>query len=229
MEFLPLKIDLHIHTCYSGDSTITLKELVLQLKRKRLDGAAITDHDTVEGALKLTKMVNEMNNCKKLLIIPGIEVSTRRGHIIGINITTPIPKGLSVRETIERIHEAGGIAIAAHPQTLFKNGVGLNPEILSFGLDAIEVINSSLFPFQLLTHITRKFAEQYGIPQTAGSDSHIPESIGLAYTLIDSNETNIDDVINAIKKGLTTPLGKGIPFSLRIKKFLEKKRRKRRV
>ncbi len=226
MGFLPLKIDLHVHTCYSEDSTITLEELILQLKKKGLNGVAITDHNTIEGALKLTKMVNEKNNCGKLLIIPGIEVSTKGGHIIGINVTTSIPKGLSVEETIERIHEDGGIAIAAHPRTLFKNGIGLSPKILSLGLDAIEVINSSLFPFQPLTRITKKFAEQYNIPQTAGSDSHMPETVGLAYTLIDSDEINIDSIIEAIKKGLTIPLGRGIPLSLRIKKFLGRKRKR---
>jgi len=223
MNFLQLKIDLHVHTCYSKDSNITLEDLIFQIKRKGLDGVAITDHDVVEGSLRLIKMINEGDEYNKPLIIPGIEVSTKSGHIIGINITSPIPKGLSVEETIEKIHENGGIAIAAHPQTLFKDGVGLNPEILSLGLDAIEVINSSLFPFRLLTNLTRRFAERYNMPQTAGSDSHMLETIGLAYTIIDVDEANIDNIIEAIKKGLTIPLGRGIPFSLRIKKILERR------
>lgn len=211
---MPLKIDMHVHTCYSKDGLTTPRDLINQLRRIGLNGAAITDHDTVEGAEKM------LNNCDNdLLIIPGIETSTKRGHILGINITTPIPKGLSVEEAIERIHEAGGIAIAAHPQAPFKDSLGLNPKIISLGLDAIEVVNSSLFPFLLLTCLSKKFAARHHIPQTAGSDSHIPETIGLAYTLIENDGASVDDVVEAIRKGLTVPIGKGVPLTLKIKKI----------
>lgn len=219
---MPLKIDLHVHTCYSEDSIITLENLIAHVRKNGLDGVAITDHDTVEGALRIVKVAGE----KKLkpIIIPGIEVSTETGgHILGINVTTPIPKELSIEETVERIHEVGGIAIAAHPEALFKNRIGLSPKILSFGLDAIEVINSSLFPFKLLTRRCKRFAEHHGLPQTAGSDSHIPEAIGLAYTIIECDGTSLDDIAESIKKGLTMPTGRGIPLSLRIKDFIKKR------
>lgn len=217
---MPLKIDLHVHTCYSEDSIITLEDLIAHVRKNRLDGVAITDHNTVEGALRIVKVTRE----KKLIIVPGIEVSTESGgHILGINVTTPIPKKLSIEETVERIHEVGGIAIAAHPEALFKSRIGLSPKILSFGLDAIEVINSSLFPFKLLTQRCKRFAERHGLPQTAGSDSHIPEAIGLAYTIIECNSTSLDDITESIKKGLTIPAGRGIPLSLRIKDFIKKR------
>ncbi|MEM2092027.1 MAG: CehA/McbA family metallohydrolase [Candidatus Bathyarchaeia archaeon] len=217
---MPLKIDLHVHTCYSGDSLITPSELIAEAVRKGLDGISITDHDTVAGALKMIRMIRG-GNCGRPIIIPGIEVSTRSGHILGINVLEPIPRGLSVEETVERIHDAGGIAIAAHPQTFFKDGVGLSPKILRFGLDAIEVINSSLFPFYPLTRIGRRFAEHYNIPQTAGSDAHIVEAIGLSYTLVKIDDLNADSIIEAIRRGLTTPFGRGIPIQLRIKKALK--------
>jgi predicted metal-dependent phosphoesterase TrpH len=204
---------MHVHTCYSRDGLTTLKDLINRLRMIGLNGAAITDHDTVEGAEKVLK------NCDDLLIIPGIETSTTRGHVLGVNVTTPIPKGLCVEEAIERIHDAGGIAIAAHPQAPFKNGIGLNPKIIGLGLDAIEVVNSSLFPFLPLTCLSKKFANRYHIPQTAGSDSHIPETIGLAYTIIENDEASVDDVVEAIRRGLTIPFGKGTPLTLKIKKI----------
>lgn len=219
---MQLKIDLHIHTCYSEDSIITLDDLIAQIKKNRLDGIAITDHNTVEGAIKIVKTIGEKIMGINPIIIPGIEVSTKKGHILGINVTTPIPKNLSIEETVERIHESGGIAIAAHPETFFKDGIGLNPKILSTGLDAIEVINSSVFPFKLLTQLCKKFAEHYGLPQTAGSDSHIPETIGLSYTLIECNSISIEDIIESIRRGLTKPVGRGIPIALRIKKAFRK-------
>ncbi|MEM1586523.1 MAG: CehA/McbA family metallohydrolase [Candidatus Bathyarchaeia archaeon] len=225
---MPLKIDLHVHTCYSGDSSISLKDLFAEIRRKSLDGVAITDHDTVEGALEACRILFELEPEQRPIIIPGIEVSTKRGHIIGLNVTKTIPRGLSVEETVERIHEAGGIAIAAHPQTFFKDGIGLNPRVLSLGLDAIEVINSSLFPFKPLVKACEKFAEKHNLPQTAGSDSHVVEAIGLAYTLIEDDEKSVDSIIKSIKRGLTTPLGTGMPFKLRMKNFFRLRRKRRR-
>lgn len=205
---------MHVHTCYSKDGLTTPRDIISYLRKRGLNGAAITDHDTIEGAEKMLKSRND-----DLLIIPGIETSTRHGHVLGINIRTPLPKGLSIKEAIERIHDAGGIVIAAHPHALFKDGIKLNQKIIDLGLDAIEVVNSSSFPFFPLTYLSKKFAVRHFIPQTAGSDSHIPETIGLAYTIIENDETSVDDVIEAIRKGLTVPFGKGIPLKLRIKKI----------
>jgi len=220
---LALKIDLHVHTCYSKDCATTLDEVVLHAKNKGLDGVAITDHDTIEGALEL------MKNRTNLIIIPGIEVSTKQGHILGLDVTAPIPPQLGAMETIEQIHRAGGIAIAAHPATVFKNGIvgmGFNRRVSAYGFDAIEVVNSSCFPFWL-NGLSRRLAVRTGLPQTAGSDSHLPETIGLAYTLIENVEADPRsiDVILAIKKGMTVPYGKPTPWRLRLRKLAERKKR----
>lgn len=222
---MTLKFDLHVHTCYSGDSSITLEDLIIQIKAKRLNGVAVTDHDTVVGAIKIArsfKAISGRANSDSLMVIPGIEVTTKRGHILGINVANLIPHGLSIEETVEKIHDAGGIAIAAHPQALFKKGIGLNDKIFSYGLDAIEVVNSSVLPFRLSVNRCRKFAMRYNLPQTAGSDSHMPETIGLAYTLIDSYSEGVDNIIESIRKGLTEPLGKGTPISLRLRHALKR-------
>lgn len=222
---MPLKFDLHVHTCYSGDSSITLEDLIVQIRAKNLDGVAVTDHDTVAGAVKIAKAfeaISKRSKPDRLMVIPGIEVTTKQGHILGINLATPISPGLSVEETVEKIHDAGGIAIAAHPQAPLKKSVGLNEKIISYGLDAIEVINSSVLPFRLSTNRCREFAMRYNLPQTAGSDSHIPEAIGLAYTIINDCDRDINSVIESIKKGLTEPLGKGTPISLRLRHTLKR-------
>lgn len=211
-----LKIDLHVHTCYSPDAVTSLKEVVAYCKKRGLDGVAVTDHDTIEGALKLAKT-------REIIVIPGIEVETLHGHLLALNVTTRIPSNLSSSETIERVHEAGGIAVAAHPTSFYK--LGWKPKILgASNLDAIEVINSSTFPFFFSTYLSRKLAVRFNLPQTAGSDSHIPETIGVAYTLIEA-ETEIEEIVKAIKKGATVPQGKAIPLKARFKKaFLAVKR-----
>lgn len=212
----PLKIDLHVHTCYSYDAFTSLKEVIAYCKKRGLDGVAVTDHDTIEGALKLAKT-------REIIVIPGIEVETLQGHLLALNVTMPLPFKLSSTGVIERVHEAGGIAVACHPTSFYK--LGWKPQILrSSNLDAIEVINSSTFPFSLSTYLNRKLAVRLNLPQTAGSDSHIPETIGTAYTLIEA-ESKVEEIIQAIREGATVPQGKAIPLRARFKKvFLGVKR-----
>lgn len=206
MNTLPLKIDLHVHTCYSRDATTTLEEVVTYSKKLGLDGVAITDHDTLDGALKLIQET-------ELIVIPGVEVTSLQGHILALNMTTPIPPKLSIFETIQRIHEAGGIAIAAHPTVVYKGG--LRRRITS-DFDAIEVINSTVFPFSFSTYLSRKLAASLKLPQTSGSDAHHACGIGFAYTIVDA-DPEVDEIVQAIKRGATIPLGKPLPWTVRLR------------
>jgi predicted metal-dependent phosphoesterase TrpH len=209
-------MDLHVHTCYSWDGVTTLKEVVVYAKKRGLDGVAITDHDSVKGAVKLAKKHD-------FLVMPGIEVSTKRGHVLALNVTTSITPKLSTFETIETIHDLGGIAVAAHPTTMYKGG--LRRQTTS-NFDAIEVINSSSFPFFLSTRLARRLAVNLNLPQTAGSDSHRPSDIGTAYTLIDA-DSEVDEVVHAIKKGATVPFGKPIPWKARFLDVMLNPKRRR--
>jgi len=205
----PLKIDLHVHTLYSKDASTTLQEVVTYSKKRGLDGVAITDHGTLRGALKLAKE-------KTITVIPGMEIDTPQGHVLALNITAPIPSKLSLPETVQRIHDSGGIAVAAHPTVFFKLGISRRVASVS-NFDAVEVINSAAFPFFLSTYMNRKLAEKLDLPQTAGSDAHQSVEIGTAYTVIDA-DTYIDDIIEAIRKGVTIPCGKAIPWTARFRR-----------
>jgi len=203
---LGLKIDLHVHTCYSYDAVTTLKEVVTYSKKQGLDGVAITDHDTLLGALKLTQKT-------KLIVIPGIEITALGGHVLALNLTRSIPQKLDLSETVQRIHEAGGIAVAAHPTMVHKSALGR--QITSY--DAVEVINSAAIPLSLFTYLNRKLATRLKLPQIAGSDSHYAPEIGAAYTVIEA-DLDIDEIVQAIKGGATLPLGKPIPWGLRLRR-----------
>ena len=130
---MSVKVDLHVHTVYSPDSLITPEDLVYYAKKAGLNAVAVTDHNRVEGALKIAKEITD------LLIIPGIEVSSGNGHIVGLNVREVIPKHLAAEETVERIHAAGGIAIACHPYALLKGSVGKH---VTAEFDAIEVVDA---------------------------------------------------------------------------------------
>jgi hypothetical protein len=207
VKSLPVKIDLHIHTHYSYDSVITPEELVFYAKKSGLNCVALTDHDRIEGALKIAKETN-------FPIIVGMEISSRDGHVLGLNLQEPIPSGLSADETVDRIHSVGGIAVACHPTAFFKGSLGKN---VSSKFDALEVINASAFPFGYSVRQNRKIASNLGIAQVAGSDAHYGPEIGCAYTLVDA-ELEIEEIIRAIMNGSCQPFGRAIPLTMRLKR-----------
>ena len=206
---MQLKIDLHVHTQYSYDSLITPKELVFYAKKRGLDGVAVTDHDRLDGALKIAKETD-------FLIVPGMEISSLDGHVIGLNLREPIPSRLGVDETVDKIHELGGIAIACHPITFFKESL---EGYMNSKFDAVEVINSSAFPFNYSVRHGQKIASRLGIARVAGSDAHYGPEIGCAYTLVNA-ESEVNEIVKAISKGLCSPHGRAIPLTTRLKRQL---------
>ena len=204
---LQLKIDLHVHSHYSIDSLITVKDLEHYAKKQGLDGVAVTDHDRLDSALKIAKGTD-------FLIIPGIEITSLNGHIVGLNVQEPIQKGLTAKETLDRIHKAGGVAVACHPTAFFKGSVGKHT---NSSFDAVEVVNASAVPFKHSVEKSRQIAYRLGLPQVGGSDAHYGPEIGLAHTIIDAEPTG-EDIVNAVKKGMCEPFGEAIPFLLRAKR-----------
>jgi predicted metal-dependent phosphoesterase TrpH len=188
------------------------------VKRKGIDGVAITDHDVLSNI----KFFNEKNN---IIILNGIEISTSEGHLIALGINQSIKKGLSAEETIEKIHELSGIAIIPHPNDFLAKSI--NPFKLSIKPDAIEVINSSFSFFSLEKRIAERIAKKLCLPMVGGSDSHIPETIGDAYTTLTIDSHSIDDILEAIRKGKTFPKGRATSIVNKVKKvYLQIKSRK---
>lgn len=208
---MKLKIDLHVHTIFSSDSFISPTELVLWAKRRRLDGVAVTDHDCFESALKIAQETD-------FLIIPGMEISSRHGHIVGLNVQKKIPKGFGSDETVDRIHAVGGLAIACHPIAFLKSSLR---EHVTSKFDAIEVINSSAFPFSYCKKRSEELASRLKIPKVAGTDAHCAPEIGYAFTLVDA-DPNVNSILDAIKNGRCWPHGGAIPFSLRLTREFRK-------
>jgi predicted metal-dependent phosphoesterase TrpH len=150
-----------------------------------------------------------------LILIPGLEISARNAHILCYNPSKLICPKLTIRETVDRIHEQGGKAIIAHPLGFPRSLLTLR-QLEVAGFDAIEVANSAQVPFGILTDIHRGMANKMGLPQIGGSDSHIPETIGRAYTVVDSDSREPEDVIEAIVSGRTEVYGSGISLVERL-------------
>lgn len=179
--------DIHIHSCYS-DGIGTPEEIIGYAKSIGLEGIGITDHNEIEGARIAMKF-----NSDNFKVIPGIEVSSIEGHILGLGITDIVERDLSAEETIEKIHKFGGIAIAAHPYDRLRHGVG--DLIYELKFDAVEVYNGHT----LLTSKNPKRLElNLKMPVTGGSDAHLLEEIGAVTMSLDNDP--IESIINGNSK-----------------------------
>jgi hypothetical protein len=199
-----------VHTSHSYDGHCSVDEVVAAAKARGLNGVAITDHNSIAGHQEAKKLSEG-----GFLVIPGIEVSSADGHIVGLGISELIPRGLPAKETVERIREQGGIAIAAHPFAL-----GRRPGLVYRAkFDAIEVLNSRAF--LLSNPLARRFANRNKMPMVGGSDAHRRDEIGLAYTNVDC-EPKIESVLEQIKKGKSSVSGRAIPFPSLVWRFVLK-------
>lgn len=200
-----LRLDLHIHSKYSDDGMGSPKEIIKSIQKKGLDGAAITDHNTVGGSLKALKIAP-----KDFIVIPGLEISTKQGHLLGLNLKEDIPKGNSIEATVENIIEAGGIPVVPH---LFRNMSGIKKENLkkiANKIPAIEVFNSCSLPKTNLK--IAKCAKKYNLGGTGGSDSHDLNYAGFGYTTIDTTDRSTDEIISEIIKKKTWGEGTIMPL-----------------
>jgi predicted metal-dependent phosphoesterase TrpH len=186
--------DLHMHSFYSNDCKNHPKDIIKQAIQKKLSGIAITDHNT-------TKFHHQNYKSDRLVILSGVEVSTKSGHIIGLGLTETIEKGLSVEETVEKIVELNGLPIASHPFDFTRKGIGR--KIYRLKDITVETLNGSS-PFTRFNEKAKIWAEQNNLSVTGGSDAHRIQEIGLAYTVFENEVRNIDEAIEEIRKRQTT-------------------------
>jgi len=208
---LSLKLDLHVHTLHSGDSITSVDEAIEWAKRRELDGIAIADHNTMDA-------FEEIPEDPGIIVIPGEEIDTQKGHLIALGITEKIPSGLLFSETLQLIRERGGVSVVPHPFDFFRSGVG-SKTIRSHPPDAIEVINSHSLFFNLTKRLGFSLAEELDIACVAGSDSHLPESIGDAYVIVSCKEPSRVEILRSIREGRTQVFGAPTNLWLRLKTF----------
>ncbi len=194
-----VRFDLHVHTNYS-DGTDSTEEIIRQAEKIGLDGIGITDHDTFGGVHKALEIETT------LIIVPGIEISTCKGHILAYGLTDgEFEIGLTPAETVEQIHRVGGIAIPAHPFDYIR--LGIKDEIYNIKSDAIEVINGCI-TFSPWNEKARRAAVKLDLPMIAGSDGHSTEEIGIAWTDFIYEPKNWQDVISMILRKEAIPVGR---------------------
>ncbi len=191
-----LKLDMHTHSEYSPDSRTPLVEQAKAIRAAGLDVVCATDHNTIEGALRLREMADGFR------VVVGEEISSRDGEIIGLFLERPVPRDLSGEETIARIREQGGLISVPHPFS--RNRVyhfrrdaldRLWPQV-----DCIEVFNARE-AFSGDNRRAAAYAKERDLPGAVGSDAHRASEIGRAWIELDEFAGR-DDLVSALRTGV---------------------------
>ena len=206
-----LSVELHTHSNLSHDGRDSVELLLEQASAVGLDALAITDHDAIDASLRAVELAPEYG----LVGIPGVEITSEAGHVLGIGIDERVPSGLSYGETLDAIHERGGIAVVPHPFQSSRSGVGAKVSRDELArADAIEVYNSRLLTGRA-NRKAKAFARSRGLPMTAGSDAHIGEMVGQAVTKVDTHgERSAEAILEGIREGRTSVEGVRTPWRI---------------
>ena len=168
-----LRVDLHLHSYYSHDGKSSLEDLAARAGECKLDRIALTDHNTVEGALLFARMAPQ-------LVIVGEEIKTTEGEVIGLFITGHVPPFLTPEDAMDRIHAMGGLTYVPHPldrrraNFLASRVVALAPRI-----DIIETYNA--WCDEGANRAAAQLAEELGVVTATGSDAHSALELGRSW------------------------------------------------
>ena len=186
-------IELHTHTYHSKDCLLPPTRLLEECERKGIDRVAITDHNTIQGALEAAAL-------KPDRVIVGEEIMTTHGELLGYFVKEFIPPGLTPQETISRLRAQGAFISVAHPFDYMRAGAWEKEVLLELVelVDAIEAFNARTWS-SAANNRAVAFASQRGLLMTAGSDAHAACEVGRAVISLPS----FDDA-ESMRKALTS-------------------------
>lgn len=194
---MEIKLDLHVHSERSPDGIMTMEEIVFLAKAKGLNGAAICDHDLA---------LLDAPEYDGFLIIPGIEVSTQFGHLLGLFLTGPV-ETRDFFEAVEAIHAQGGLAVLAHPFEHSRDGSRLAPAVPL--VDGVEVWNSRADrKIHDANRLAASFAQVCRLRPFGGSDAHCPQEVGNGFTTVEAEKLTLEAVKAALLEGNTQASGR---------------------
>ena len=190
-----MQFELHCHTHYSKGTKIPKEvflsptEVIRLAKKRGFDTIAVTDHKVTTAWAEAKKEAKK----QKINFIPGQEIESKDGHVLGLRLNRAVKNNMSAEETLEAIKEQGGFSVAPHPFDIKNDGIKEE----CFSADAVEVFNS--FSIDRLSNwYTQRRVKKEGKPMVAGSDVHVPEMMGLCTNTV--HATTVDEMFKEILK-----------------------------
>jgi hypothetical protein len=198
-----VRVDLHLHSNYSHDGQSSLEDLIQRCAIVGLDRIALTDHNTMEGALRLAKLAPD-------LAIVGEEAKTREGEVIGLFITRRLPPYMRPEEVMDMIHEMGGLTYIPHP--LDRHRANFRSERiveLADRIDIIETYNAWCEPAE--NQAAARLAAELDKVAATGSDAHAAQELGRSWMEIEEYTSPLDflEKLRAARHVITASSGTG--------------------
>jgi predicted metal-dependent phosphoesterase TrpH len=193
---MPLRIDLHVHSKYSGDNVSEPEEAILRAIELNLDGIAFTEHYSYEASEPVERLKDKYRD--SIRIFRGVEFSSAEGHclIFGVNADVLPIKHAPVEEVVRIVNDSGGVVIPSHP---YRIGNSLGEIVRQVrGICAVEGYNGCNMHAYNARAVETALSLQ--LPYTGGSDAHAPVEVGMCYTEFYEGSSN-DDLVTLLKKG----------------------------
>ncbi len=194
-----VRIDLHCHSRYSNDNFLDPETVIRQAVRQGLDGVCFTEHHSYEASRAVVELVAPDG----FVVLRGIEVATNSGHLLVYGLRDDSwniwsrNNYLDLEEVIKKVHDLGGICVPAHP---YRGWDSIGSRIYAVeGLDAVETHNGINTPEA--NSRAAEAAVYQGLPSIGGSDCHLPEQVGRAYTVFDKPVGSMEALIREIRLG----------------------------
>jgi predicted metal-dependent phosphoesterase TrpH/glycosyltransferase involved in cell wall biosynthesis len=177
--------DLHMHTEHSHDCAVPVDTLLDYAEAQGLGAIAVTDHNVFSGAEEAVEIARN----RDLLVVPGEEVKTDAGEVIGLFLEREIARGMPMEDTIAAIREQNGVVYLPHP----FDRLHTIPDAQSLHLhlaeiDVFEVYNARLL-FEGFNDEALRFARKYNLTMGAGSDAHVLQGVGTGLVRMRAFET----------------------------------------
>ena len=193
----PQRVDLHNHTHHSYDAQLRPADYRRAHEAGLVDVVAITDHNTITGALELREQV-------PFPVIVGQEIDTADGELIGLFLTEPVPAGLPALETAERIRAQGGLVYLQHPFYRLVRGrmrAAAREELRGRGLiDVVEAVNGGPLTGAANARALA-WARACDLPHTASSDAHEPLGIGTCVQIVPAGPVDAGTLPGLLRAG----------------------------
>jgi predicted metal-dependent phosphoesterase TrpH len=185
-----LRVDLHLHSHYSHDGTSSLQQLIDRAHECGLDRLALTDHNTIEGALELERIAPD-------LAIAAEEAKTLEGEVIGLFITQRVPPFLAAERAMDLIHGMGGLVYIPHP--LDRNRSHFSPHRIAALADRIDIIETyNPWCDAAANQAAAQLADELGKVVATGSDSHSAEELGRSWMEMEEYE-GVEDFLDKLR------------------------------
>jgi predicted metal-dependent phosphoesterase TrpH len=180
-----LLCDLHMHTEHSHDCAVPVGALLDYAEAQGLGAIAVTDHNVFRGAQEAVERARD----RDLVVIPGEEIKTDSGEVIGLFLQRGIPRGMSMGDTIAAIREQNGVVYLPHPFDrlhTIPDATTLHRHLAE--IDVFEVYNARLL-FEGFNDEALRFARKYNLTMGAGSDAHVLQGVGTGLVRMRAFET----------------------------------------